>query len=151
MSTNYYAVIDSEELFDEVDDSIEVEWKTPIECSILCKKTTRQMVIHIGSKSYGWAFHFFGNESSKWFHSPSSWFEFLETFKPTIIDEYGELVFLEELKEIVFKYGAPKGLVEPSNPGSNINKDHYDHCMKQGYTSGIYKSEGYSFSTRWFA
>lgn len=154
MGTNYYAIIESQAQLTESESGypVDPEWIVPPLGTDLVKNIFRVRAIHIGKKSWGWAFHFHGHPSSKWFNSPSNWFTFLKAYNVTIVDEYGELVPLSEMQDIVFKWGHPDYVPDELNPGPN--RDHIDYCLQSGryFTmDDTFKSEGYSFTTTQFS
>lgn len=155
MGTNYYAVIETQNQLTESELGYPVnhEWITPPLGTELIKNIFRVRAIHIGKKSWGWAFHFHGHQSSKWFNSPSTWFKFLRDFQVTIVDEYGTVIPLSELSDIVFKWGHPDFIPNDDIP-EQTNLDHIDYCLKNErfFTMDkAFKSEGYSFTTTYFS
>lgn len=105
--------------------------------------------IHIGKKSYGWAFSFRGYRDYP--ENLTTWQKWKEYLKDKeIVDEYGDLVKYDKFMEMVETYGAPNFVREDGHK----NKVHNTEGRKDGYFNSEYDwddPEGYSFSSRYFA
>lgn len=144
MGTNYYAVTE----------------KNKCEC---CNRSDIQKV-HIGKKSYGWAFNFHGHRlgqyNGDWFNGDviqnlTSWAEYKEWLKTQkIVNEYDEDVSYDSFVQLVESYGSPEFINLQSK---QKNKDHITYVLESNQYQDI-KSQyldkhmhwhdnlGYSFS-----
>jgi len=82
---------------------------------------------HIGKSSFGWQFSFHATFEIK---SYKQWLEYLED--KIIVDEYGEIISLEDFKK----------MVEEKKDGKN----HTIECKSNPYDHSFLDDEGYSFS-----
>lgn len=112
-----------------------------------CKRFDRD--IHIGKKSYGWAFSFHGFK--EWPANLTTWQKWKEYLKDKeIVDEYGDIIHFDDFVELIEKYGSPGFVREDGHK----NRVHNVEGKKDGYFSPEYDwddPEGYSFSAREFS
>lgn len=155
MSTNYYIVVDNQELYEKIQDEIDThlvtEWISLKDENGKPNNLQRTLAIHIGSKSWGWEFHFQGSMKSKISSSWKTWKQFIQENNVTIVDEYGDVQSHNEFFELVEVYGAPKW----KRDDGHININHYDYCV---YTHGHYSvkdsykgDDGYTYTRTYFS
>lgn len=138
-----------------------------------CKCCDRKDLVHIGKKSWGWAFCFQGyrntyetieTDEGKVIAYPYevdliSWENYKQVLKnKKIIDEYGDEIPFEKFTELVEVYGAPDYV----NSTGKQNLDHIDYVLKEDRYWSIWQTykdktrhwhdnSGYSFSITSFS
>ena len=112
-----------------------------------CKRFDEE--VHIGKKSFGWAFSFRGyKEYPENLTSWQKWKAYLKDKE--IVNEYGDIVQYYEFVKMVEEWGSPKFMHEDGHK----NKVHNVEGKIDGYFSPEYDwddPEGYSFTSRYFS
>jgi hypothetical protein len=143
METNYYAVIESNNTYHDVDE--QKSWAN-ITTMSLCpfRPWEKSMVMHIGKASDGWVFLFHGHQDTP-FNSKAGWQKWLTDNNVRIVDEYGGVVEIENLFTCIELYYSPNGK----------NKQYLGHRITNGNTSEIYycynDDDGYTITMNKFS
>lgn len=104
---------------------------------------------HIGKSSWGWAFSFRGHRE-KDLTSWSAWKRYLQDKQ--IVDEYGDLVKVEDFIEMIETVRAPGYVREDGH--KNLSHNEYGKKGQFPYFDARYDWDdeaGYSFTTREFS
>lgn len=137
METNYYAVIESKNVYHDVEE--QKSWANITTMSLCAfRPWEKTMVMHIGKASYGFVFLFHGNKDTQ-FNSKACWLKWLTDNNVRIVDEYGGVVDIENLFECIEAYYNPNNTYPPGITNSNTDEIKYCYIDDEGYPISMNK------------
>jgi len=117
------------------------------------ERKVQQPDLHIGKSSFGWEFNFEGHEENEYYETPrlmskKEWFEYLETKKDEIFDEYNCNIPYQEFIDLV--NSKSPGCIHKPTGEPLLN--HYDECKKDRFfdNHSFKDEEGFNISTTEF-